>query len=412
MKLRRSLQTSIIEGALAEAIAACATGGVTTAWALYLGLSNPVIGLLGALPVTALLVQPATRRLSRRLGNRTFALWATALARQCVLPLVFLPLVPLSRGARQAVFVACAVASTALGVAGNNAWSAWMGDLVPGTLRARYFGRRAAACALASALSSLAAGLALDGGARRGQDGPALAALSLLASLAGALTTVLLRRQHLPRAKVAAPARAEDADAPAGARKLLAFTTAWSFAVGVAAAFYPLHMVSSLRMSFAGVALYGAAVALFRMVSAPLVGRALARTGARAVLVGSALALALSPALWLVAAPGRLWPLALDAALSGAAGAGLAQATFHLPIALARPGQRSSLAGALAAAGGLATGVSAAAGGALVRALPAAWSMFGRSLAPFQGVFLIGAVARLFAALLGLRIEEPRPEGA
>jgi hypothetical protein len=51
-------------------------------------------------------------------------------------------------------------------------------------------------------------------------------------------------------------------------------------------------------------------------------------------------------------------------------------------------------------------------GGALVRALPAAWSMFGRSLAPFQGVFLIGAVARLFAALLGLRIEEPRPEGA
>ncbi|HET9754062.1 MAG TPA: MFS transporter, partial [Myxococcales bacterium] len=197
-------------------------------------------------------------------------------------------------------------------------------------------------------------------------------------------------------------------DGARGARRLLAFTAAWSFAVGVAAAFYPLHMVASLRMSFAGVALYGAAVALFRTISAPLVGRALARAGARAVLVASALALALSPALWVVAAPGRLWPLALDAALSGAASAGLSQATFHLPIALARPGQRSSLASALAAAGGLATGISAAAGGALVRALPAAWSLFGKSLAPFQGVFLIGGVARLFAALLGLRIEEPR----
>ena len=39
---------------------------------------------------------------------------------------------------------------------------------------------------------------------------------------------------------------------------------------------------------------------------------------------------------------------ALDAALSGVASAGLAQATFHLPIALAKPGQRSSLASTLA----------------------------------------------------------------
>jgi MFS family permease len=412
MKLRRSLHTSIIEGALAELIGACATGGVTTAWALYLGLSTSVVALLGALPVTALLVQPATGTLSRRLGNRTFALWATALARQCVLPLVFLPFLPLPQRARQAVFVVSTVAATALGVAGNNAWSAWMGDLVPGTLRARYFSRRAAACALASALSSLAAGLVLDGGARRGRDGIALAALSLLASLAGALTTVLLRRQHPPRTEEPREEEGPQAAAPGGARRLLVFMTAWSFAVGVAAAFYPLHMVASLRMSFAAVALYGAAVALFRMISAPLVGRALDRAGARAVLVGSALALAVSPALWLVAAPGRLWPLAVDAALSGAASAGLAQATFHLPIALAKPGQRSSLAGALAAAGGVATGISAAAGGALVRVLPAAWSLFGKPLAPFQGVFLIGGVARLLAALLGLGIEEPRPEGA
>src|SRR4051812_33172366 len=94
MILRRTLSTSILEGALAELIAACAAGGVTTAWALYLGFSSSVVGLLWVLPVTALLVQPATGMLSRWLGNRKFALWATGLSRQCVLPLVFLPVLP------------------------------------------------------------------------------------------------------------------------------------------------------------------------------------------------------------------------------------------------------------------------------------------------------------------------------
>jgi len=138
-------------------------------------------------------------------------------------------------------------------------------------------------------------------------------------------------------------------------------------------------------------ALYTATVAAFRMLAAPLWGRALDPGGARPVLVSSAFALGLSPLLWIFAAEGRLWPLAIDAAMSGAANAGLSLATFSLPLALSRPSTRSFYVGALAAAGGLAAGIGSAAGGVFVKFLPDAWSLLGQPLVSAHALFLAGA---------------------
>src|SRR5438045_9384715 len=101
---------------------------------------------------------------------------------------------------------------------------------------------------------------------------------------------------------------------------------------------------------------YTATLAAYRVRAAPLWGRALDRGGARAVLVSSAVALGLSPLLWIFAAEGRLWPLAIDGAMSGAANAGLSLATFSLPLALSRPSTRSFSVRALAPAGGTRAG--------------------------------------------------------
>jgi MFS family permease len=410
LKLRTSLETSLIEGALAELAGACAAGGALTAWALYLELSPFLIGLLGALPVTAQLVHLPASWITRRFGGRRTALWAVALSRQCVLPLALLPFLDVSASTRHAVFLSCTLVAAGLGVAGNNAWTSWMGDLVPGRVRGRYFGRRTAVCALAATFSSLAAGFVLDRGRSYGHAGAALCALSLTASLAGLFTTLLLRRQHEPR-KATAPEASSLAEALAPVRdprcrRLLAFQVAFSAAGGLAAVFYPLHMISGLHMGFARMALYAAATAAFRMLAAPLWGRALDRAGARPVLAACAFALGLSPLLWIIAAEGRLWPLAVDAALCGAANAGLSLATFSLPIALSEPPQRSFYVGALAAAGGAATGIGSAAGGALVKLFPLSWSLFGQPLVAAHALFLCGAAARACAAFVALRIVE------
>jgi len=344
----------MLEGALAEVVGACTSGGALTAWALYLELPPLLIGVLGALPFTAQLVQLPAAWCTRRFGSRRAALWTIGISRQCVLPLACLPFLPMPVGSKQEIFLGCAFTSAALGVAGNNAWTSWMGDLVPGIVRGRYFGRRSALCALAATCASLTAGLVLDGGHNHREAGAALCALTIAASLAGAVTTWLLSQQHESRRAIpphAAPL--QDALAPlhdVRARSLLAFQFAWSAAGGIAAAFYPLHMIGNLRMGFARMAIYTAAVAAFRMLAAPLWGRVLDRGGARPVLFTSAFALGLSPLFWIFAADGRLWPLAIDAAVSGAANAGLSLATFSLPLALSRPATRSFYVGALAAA--------------------------------------------------------------
>ncbi|PYM63851.1 MAG: MFS transporter, partial [Candidatus Rokuibacteriota bacterium] len=51
--MRASLRASCAEGAVSELFAACAGGAVLTAWALYLGATPLVIGLVGALPLAS-----------------------------------------------------------------------------------------------------------------------------------------------------------------------------------------------------------------------------------------------------------------------------------------------------------------------------------------------------------------------
>ncbi len=79
------------EGALAELVGACISGGVLTAWALYLELPPLLIGVLGALPFTAQLVQLPASWITRRCGGRRAALWTIGIGRQAVLPLALLP---------------------------------------------------------------------------------------------------------------------------------------------------------------------------------------------------------------------------------------------------------------------------------------------------------------------------------
>src|SRR5438876_2870394 len=82
--LRRSLRTSMIEGAFAELVGACAAGGTLTAWALYLELSPVLIGILGALPFAVQVIHLPSAWITRRFGSRRTALWLVGISRQAV----------------------------------------------------------------------------------------------------------------------------------------------------------------------------------------------------------------------------------------------------------------------------------------------------------------------------------------
>lgn len=385
----------------ASVVGACSGGAVLTAWALQLGASPLLLGTLWALPYLAQLVQPVAAWLTSTLGAKRVAVSATTAGRQMLWGLALLPLLPSVR-VRQEALLACLCIFAVAGVVGNNAWTSWVAVLVPGPVRGRYFGRRTARAALVGTVASLAVGAALDAGAARGLATRALAATSAAGAAFGLVCTLLMARQDPVPAS--APLGARALLAPLGdprARRMLAFQSAWSLSTGVAASFYSAHALGALGLGVTGFAAYTTAFSLVRSAAAPAWGRVVDRVGARPVLVGCAIVSAAASGLWVAAAPGRTWPIAADAILSGVALGGMDLATFVLPMSIAAPTDVPALVAAASMAAGVAFGGASIAGGAILGAVvdvPAATAV--------RGLFAVSALGRLVAAgfAAGLRL--------
>ena len=409
--LRVSVGASFGEAAVAELFGACTGGAVLTAWALHLGASPFTIGLLVALPLAAQILQVPGAWLTLTFGPKAVAIAAIGASRLLWLPMVALPFVDLPVGTALQVFVGVVALAAVFGVIGNNAWTAWIGELVPGAIRGRFFSRRIVYISIASTVASLGAAGALDGLSPRGWLGPTLGGLAAIACIAGALSLCLLHRQHDPaRARVRerpdwrvliTVARAPQA------RPFLRYLLAWNSAVALSASFFSLHMLVNLRTGFALAALYGVGVATVRIISAPFWGRAVDHLGARPVLVLCSFGIAAVPAVWLFATPAFLWPLAIEAALAGALWGGHGIAAMDLTVKLSPGPERPFYLAMFAAASGLGFAIAAALAGLLASHLPERFELLGETWTNLHVLFLLSALARVVAALPALRIQEP-----
>lgn len=408
--LRASFSASYAEGAAAELFGACAGGAVLTAWALHLGATPFVIGLLGALPLAAQILQLPGAWLTQAFGPKTVAVTTIGASRLVWLPMVALPFVDLSAATALYLFVSVVAVAAIFGVIGNNAWTAWMGDLVPSAIRGRFFSRRTMSITVAGAVASLGAAIALDGLSPRGWKGQTLGGLAAVACIAGALSIYLLQRQHDPDR--AGPRERPDwrvlitVTCASRARAFLWYLLGWNSAVALSASFFFYHMLTNLGTGFAIAALHGVGVATVRIISAPLWGRAVDRLGARPVLVLCSFGIAVVPAIWLLATPAFLWPLALEAALAGALWGGHGIAAMELTVHLSPRAERPFYVAVFAAAGGLGFAVASMLAGLLASWLPVRFDLLGETWTNLHVLFLLSALARVVAALPALRIPE------
>jgi MFS family permease len=414
-RLRASLDASVAEGAAAEVFGACAGGAVLTGWALYLGASPVTIGLLAALPVAAQVVQLPAAWLTQRFGAKPLAIGAIGASRLVWLPLIAVPFVHLPPATALAVFIAVVTLAAVLSVIGGNAWTAWMGNLVPGAIRGRFFSRRMVYVNIAGTIASLAAGLALDVLAPRGWKGETLGTLLAVACGAGLVSVWLLLAQQ-------GPGHREDLTASAWGdftrsvgdpktRPLLGYLLGWNAAVGLSAGFFSYHMLANLQMGFMLVAAHGILVAAVRVASASAWGRLVDAFGARPVLVVCSFGISVVPVIWLFITPTRLWPIAVEAVLAGALWGGHGIAAFDLSIGLAPRRGRPFYLAAFATAGGVGFAVTSALAGLLASALSTPVQVLGSPWLNVHVLFLLSALGRAGAAWLALRIDEPAARG-
>ncbi|MFL5343353.1 MAG: MFS transporter [Hyalangium sp.] len=409
--LRLSLKASVTEGMFAEVFTACAGATVLTAWAIALKLGPFLVGVMTSMSFFAQFVQFPAAWLTSTFGHRRVALTAVCMSRLVMLPLCLVPWLPLGLPGQQRLLVGIAAASAVLGVVGNNAWVAWMGELVPRPLRGRFFGRRTAMCTIAGTLAALAAGFFLDQTRQLGAVSAALPVLAALACMVGIVTTSLMARQHDPApggSKIQLDFQA--AQVPLRdphARRMLLYQVAWNAGVGFSAPYFSLHMLQNLKMTFVVMALYSAAVAAVRVLLAPVWGRLIDRVGAQPVVLACSLGIALIPLIWLFPTADMLWPLMFDVLMAGALWSGHGLAVFALPLAVAPRQGRPFYLAAFSTAGGLAYAAASALGGGLASLLPTHFTLGSHAYVNLQVLFALSAVVRLGAAFLATRIIEP-----
>jgi MFS family permease len=369
------------------------------------------IALLTALPVAAQVVQLPAAWLTQRFGAKRLAIAAVGASRLVWLPLIAVPFIHLAPSTALAALVAIVTTATIFGVVGGNAWTAWMGDLVPGPIRGRFFGRRMVYLNIAGTVASLGAGLALDTLGPRGFKGETLGVLLAIACGAGLISVWLLLAQQGPDARgdVTTPEWGDFARSirDANTRPLLAYLLGWHAAVGISAGFFSYHMLANLKMGFVLVAAHGILAAAVRIASAPVWGRLVDAFGARPVLTVCSSGISVVPVIWLFITPDRLWPIAIEAVVAGALWGGHGIAVMDLSIGLAPRRGRPFYLATFATAGGLGFALTSALGGVLVHAIAAPVHVLGSTWLDVHVLFMLSALGRVAAARLATRIDEP-----
>jgi MFS family permease len=274
------------------------------AFALALGHGEAAAGLLATTPllIGALLQLFTPRGVHAVRSYRRWLVLCAALQAASFVPLVACALLgraPLALlFAISGLYWACAFSA-------GSAWNAWVADLVPTSLRASYFARRARLTQIALVLALAVGGVVLQATDRAHAVMFGFLSLFVLAALARMISaTYLAHQSHVPvgdeRATLNLDATSLERLIHGRPGRLFAYLVPLQLAVHVAAPYFTPFMLQRLELSYAQfVALTGAAF-LSRVLAMPALGRAAREAGPRRMLIASGLALASLPALWLV----------------------------------------------------------------------------------------------------------------
>ena len=154
---------SVVKDGLASQTMVTLTGGVfLVAFALKLGASNLVIGLLAAIPPLMQLLQiPSIYLVERYRLRRAISVYASGLGRVFWLLIALIPVL-FSFETGLTVLIVALFLHSAFGAVGGTSWNSWMRDLVPEDRLGSFFAKRMSLATALGIVVSLTAGIYID----------------------------------------------------------------------------------------------------------------------------------------------------------------------------------------------------------------------------------------------------------
>lgn len=247
----QGLRLLVIEAAFSGGAAALTSGVILTAFALHLGATNAMVGVLASIPFLAQLLQlPAIALVERWRARKRIAVVTSLIGRAM---LAVMAAVAFFAGTGpQLVFLVAQAVLCGMGAIGTCAWNAWMRDLAPEERLGQVFARRTAWLTAISLVLGLAAALALEltpaGSTARDLTFAGMFAAGCVTGLISARVVAAMPEPAMPAAagpiQIGALLRQPLGDG--NFRRLLLFVASWQFAVNFATPFFTVFIVRQL----------------------------------------------------------------------------------------------------------------------------------------------------------------------
>jgi MFS family permease len=244
-----------------------------------------------------------------------------------------------------------------------------MAELVPEPLRGVFWGMRGRNAGAVAIAASLIAAWLVDRDGHSASDPRTLGIRFGIGGLAGCIGIFFLaaiaspRRQHT---REMPPSVASSIMTPVrdlNFRRFLVFSALWSLTSGFMAPFYTVYLLRSLSLSFFTVTLLVALTNILMAATQRHWGRLGDHFGTKPVLRIGVYLITLTPVLWLLSRPGRIWPIVVVEILSGIGWSAFHVSSSNLLLKLAPEQKRPSYLATFGAITGLAEGLAPLAGG-------------------------------------------------
>ena len=416
------VRISIVEGIFGQIFNSLSGPGSAflTKFAIMIHSTPLQFGILAAIGQISLVFQPLgaiiTRRREKRKGVVLSLLFA---GRGIALFYGIIPFFFISGNAVR-VFLLLFFLSVSLSAVADNAWIAWISDMIPRRVRGRFFSARSRYLMLTAIIVSCAFGLFIDlfiEGAPSGRLSGiftheylpyGFAIIFFTATVAGILGLRVLSRQPEKMKRIEEEGFAEMFVEPlkdSNFRKFLFYGCWWMFAVGIGNPFWQPFMLKKLHMSLFEVQIYGSINIISAMAVIGIWGRLIDAYGNKIAMRLIILLGGFNPMVWLFVSSHNYIILYLEAITSGMMWGGAALVGMNFVLSLAPKEKKQVYAGVSGAFSGVAMMTTMLISGAF---LPSPLEIAGLHLEPEQVLFALTGIARWSAQIPLSWVHEPQ----
>ncbi len=413
-----NLKNSSLDGIFANTFATLTGGVFLTGFALQLGMSDFMIGLLAAMPFIATLFQiPISYSISKFDRRKQTAMWAALLARTIWLPVLLVAVFPVSsRLDRNQVILWLLFVSYACVSVSYVAWLSWMSDLVPDDIRGRFFGTRNMLCGAAGMSITVVFGKLLDEFNAQMLGGlPTGFVVTFISAVTMGLASLYYMKKVPEPSSIAQgigqPSFQQLISLPLkepNFRKFLTFALFWGFAVNFASPFFTLYFLRDLKFSYSFVALLAMLSGFADLLGMRVWGKISDKVKNKAVIQFAGRIAIFLPLAWVTVKPQSVViPIVLHV-VGGGFWAGIHLCLNNLLLRIAHKDNKTFFFSMYHIAGGLGAATGPLLAGLCVQHLPPfALQIWGWKVVPLHLVFMTSTLLRLASFQTFKLVREP-----